>query len=90
MAQNNLTSDAFWLKTLYLVLFYSIYRVLDVLILLSVIVQWGFELFTGEANPSLQQFSASLAKYIQQIIAYLGSADEQKPYPFTDWPTQEK
>jgi len=90
MANNNLTSDAFWLKTLYLILFYTVYRVLDIVILLIVVVQWGFELLSGEPNPSLRAFSASLAAYVQQIIAYLGSADEQKPYPFTDWPSQEK
>lgn len=86
MSNNNITSDSFWIKTLYLILFFVIYRVLDVAVFLLLVIQWGFNLFTGESNPALTQFSSSLSVYIQQIVAFIGGASEEKPYPFSDWP----
>ena len=32
--KENVTSDAFWLKTLYIIAFFIVYRVLDLLLLL--------------------------------------------------------
>lgn len=87
--KQSLESDAFWLKTLFIVLFSVIYRILDVVVLLLVIVQWGFNLTTGEVNPALSQFSDGLARYIAQIVRYITGNDQTKPFPFTDWPSTE-
>lgn len=85
--KQSIGSDAFWLKTLFIILFSIIYRLLDVVVLLLVIVQWGFSLTTGTANPALSQFSDGLARYIAQIVRYITANNETKPFPFTDWPT---
>ncbi len=85
--KQSLESDAFWLRTLFIILFSIIYRVLDVVVLLLVIVQWGFTLATGSVNPALNEFSNGLAEYIAQIVRYVTANDETKPFPFTDWPT---
>lgn len=84
--KENVTSDAFWLKTIYLIAFFVVYRVLDLVILILGAAQWGFRLLTGEVNPSLAEFGASLGTYVGQIIQYLSGATEEKPYPFKDWP----
>jgi hypothetical protein len=85
--KKNIGSDAFWLKTLFIVLFSIVYRVLDIIVLLLVVVQWGFNLVTGDVNPALNKFSDGLACYIAQIVRYVTGNDETKPFPFTDWPT---
>lgn len=84
--KDSVTSDAFWLKTLYLIGFFVVYRVLDLVVLLIGAVQWVFRLLTGEVNPALAEFGDSLGQYIGQIIHYLSGASEDKPYPFRDWP----
>lgn len=84
--KENVTSDAFWLKTLYLIGFFIVYRVLDLVILLLGAVQWGFRLLTGEANQELASFGGSLGTYVGEIIHYLSGASEEKPFPFKDWP----
>ncbi|WP_419810735.1 DUF4389 domain-containing protein [Bacterioplanoides sp.] len=84
--KDNVTSDAFWLKTLYLIGFFIVYRVLDLVILLLGAVQWGFRLLTGEVNTELAAFGGSLGTYIGEIIHYLSGASEEKPFPFKDWP----
>lgn len=87
--KNSIKSDAFWLRTLFIILFSIVYRVLDVVVLLLVIVQWGYTLITGQVNPALDDFSESLSCYIAQIVRYVTSNSEIKPFPFTDWPTPE-
>ncbi|WP_420591029.1 DUF4389 domain-containing protein [Bacterioplanoides sp.] len=84
--KDNVTSDAFWLKTIYLVGFFVVYRILDLVILVLGAAQWGFRLLTGDVNPALAQFGDSLGTYIGQIVQYLSGATEEKPYPFQDWP----
>ncbi len=84
--KDTVTSDAFWVKTLFVVMFFIVYRVLDIVLLLATLGQWLFTLITGSPHPSLVKFGASLGLYIQQITFYLTSVSEDKPYPFQDWP----
>jgi hypothetical protein len=86
--KKSLSSDAFWLKTLFIVLFSIVYRILDIVVLLLVIVQWGFNLTTGSVNPALNDFSDGLARYIAQIVRYVTGNNDTKPFPFTDWPSK--
>jgi ABC-type Na+ efflux pump permease subunit len=88
--KNNLKSESFWLRSLFMVLFYIIYRIVDILVLLVAISQWLYVLLTGDANSSLSRFAGGLANYVAQIIAYLSYNSEEKPFPFSDWPAQPK
>jgi len=84
--KSNVRSDAFWLRTLYMVAFFLVYRVIDLLVLLLTVVQWFFRLFTGQPQAELADFAAALGVYVQQIVHYLAGRTEEKPYPFQDWP----
>lgn len=84
--KQSIKSDAFWLRTLFIIAFSVVYRVLDVVVLFLVVIQWGFTLITGQVNPALDQFSAGLSCYIAQIVRYISGNTETKPFPFTDWP----
>lgn len=88
--KKNATSDAFWLRTLYTIGFYVVYKILDLVILLLILVQWVFRLTTDEVNPELAKFGDGLGSYIGQIIRFISGSSDDKPYPFQDWPeTQE-
>lgn len=88
--QDNLKSESFWLRSLFMVLFFIVYRVVDLLVLLVAISQWLYVLLTGDANNSLTRFAAGLAAYVAQIISYLSYNSEEKPFPFSDWPGSDK
>lgn len=88
--KDNLKSESFWLRSLFMVLFFVVYRIVDVLVLLVAISQWLYVLLTGDANASLSRFAGGLAAYVAQIIAYLSYNSEEKPFPFSDWPVQPK
>lgn len=74
------------LKILYLILFYLIYRITDLVLLLVLLVQTILNLFSGQPSESIKEFGKSLGAYLQQISEFLSYASEEKPYPFSDWP----
>jgi len=74
------------IKILYLILFYLIYRITDVILLLVLLVQTILNIFSGEPSQSIKEFGKSLGVYLQQISEFLSYASEEKPFPFSDWP----
>lgn len=84
--KQNLKSESFWLRSLFMLLFLVVYRIVDLVVLLVAICQWWFVLITGDANTELTKFAASLARYVEQMVAYLGYHSDEKPFPFSDWP----
>lgn len=84
--KENIKSESFWLRSLFMILFLIVYRIVDLVVLLIAVCQWLFVLITGDANSSLTRFSASLGQYVAQIINYLGHESDEKPFPFSDWP----
>ena len=74
------------LKILYLILFYLIFRITDLVLLLVLLIQTILNLVSGEPSQSIKEFGKSLGVYLQQISEFLSYASEEKPYPFSDWP----
>ncbi|MGR6874634.1 DUF4389 domain-containing protein [Pseudomonas sp. HK3] len=86
--KDNIKSESFWLRSVFMVLFFVVYRIVDILVLLVAISQWFYVLLTGDANQGLSNFAKGLSLYVAQIIDYLSYNNEEKPYPFTDWPVE--
>lgn len=78
------------IKILYLILFYLIYRITDLVLLLVLLVQTVLNIFSGEPSASIKLFGKSLGLYLQQISEFLSYASEEKPFPFSDWPLIEE
>jgi hypothetical protein len=86
--KDNIKSESFWLRSLFMVLFFVVYRIVDILVLLVAISQWFYVLLSGDANQGLSNFAKGLSLYVAQIIDYLSYNIEDKPYPFSDWPKE--
>lgn len=84
--KQTLLSDAFWLRTFFMVVFYLVFRVLDIVLLLVTLGQWLHQVMTGAQHAALKDFGASLGLYAKQIVDFLSAASEEKPFPFQDWP----
>ncbi len=76
-----------WLRILYMIGFYIVYKVSDLVVLVVVLLQALVSTFGSGPNERLTQFGGSLATYISEIIRFLSYADEKKPFPFSEWPT---
>jgi hypothetical protein len=77
------------IKILYLILFYLIYRITDLVLLVVMLIQMGLSIFSGEPSDSIKGFGKSLGVYLRQISEFLSYASEEKPFPFSDWPDVE-
>lgn len=75
------------LRLVFMVLFAVVYKVLDVVLMLVVMVQYLFHLLTDKDNETLRQLGDGLSCYYYQIFQYLTYNSEEKPFPFSDWPT---
>ena len=74
------------IKFLYLILFYLIFRITDLILLIVMLIQMVLTLFSGEPSNSVKVFGKSLGIYLQQISEFLSYASDEKPFPFSDWP----
>lgn len=76
-----------WFRVLFVLLFAVIYSVAEIVIVTVVLLQFGFVLITGERNKKLLDFGANLSTFVYQILRYVSFNTDERPFPFTDWPS---
>lgn len=69
-------------RLLYMLLFGLFLYLALIVLVVAVIVQFIFALFTGESIAGLRNFSRDLAQYIYQITLFLTYNEERRPFPF--------
>ena len=75
-----------WLKVIFIILFWISLTVVGWVLGAVVIVQLIIVLFTGERNMQLVEFGENLGQYLKQIVDYICFVDDEKPFPFADFP----
>ena len=85
--KENVTQESTWMRLVYMVLFAVIFNIAEFVIVVVVVVQFLFKLFTGAANETLGALGQTVASYVYEIIAYLTFHTDDMPYPFGPWPT---
>ena len=84
--KENVTRQSTWMRLVYMVLFAVIFNIAEFVIVVVVVVQFLFKLFTGTANETLGALGQTVAKYVYEMIAYLTFHTDDMPYPFGPWP----
>ncbi|NOX42672.1 MAG: DUF4389 domain-containing protein [Gammaproteobacteria bacterium] len=85
--KQKLTNTNTWIRGLYMLLFLVVLGVTKFIVGALVVFQFLSTLFTGSCNERLVEFGQNLAQYIAQIVLFVCYGTEEKPYPFSDWPT---
>lgn len=75
------------LRVLWMALFVLVWQVAELTLLVVVVVQLLFRLFGGAPNAALMGFGDSLSQYLAQIGRFGCFNSDEKPWPFSDWPT---
>ena len=88
--KENLKQKKTWLRGLYMLLFAVFYSVAEIVILVVVLFQFMLALFTAQTNARLVLFGKSLSTYVYQVMLFLTFNSEDKPYPFGEWPGEDK
>ena len=86
--KDRLTSRDLWMRALFMILFVVAYAIAELLVTVTVIVQFVIILFTGSANELLIRFGNNLSTYVYQIIRFETFNTEERPFPFSDWPDE--
>ena len=86
--KKNLKNTNVWLRFLFMILFVVVYHFIVIIVMALVILfQFIYTLLTGEPNGKIKPFSKQLVKYIYEIFLFLSYNTEEKPFPFSDWPS---
>lgn len=86
--RENVTRGDIWLRLIIMIVLGVAFNVAELVILAVSVFQFLVSLFTGEPNDHLTRFGRNLSRYIQQIIAYLSFASDDRPFPFSSWPDE--
>jgi hypothetical protein len=74
------------LKICFILFFAVAFQIIELLLLVLVLLQVVFRLITGSEKSNFSAFGEQLSCYVQQVIAYITFAKDEKPYPFSDFP----
>ena len=85
--KENVSKGGKWLRLLYVVLFLFIYTWASGGLWLVAILQFLFNLFTNSPNSNLAKLGAGYRVYMVQIINFVTYQEQDKPFPFSDFPS---
>jgi len=76
-----------WVRLLFIVLYAILWQIAEIVLAVTVIIQFLWTLFAGTPNPSLREFGQRLGKWLQQVVDYLTCVGDARPWPCgLDWP----
>lgn len=76
-----------WIRLLFIVLYVVLFRIAEIVLAVTVIIQFLWTLFAGSPNESLRDFGRRAAEWLRQVVEYLTYAGNERPWPFgRDWP----
>ncbi len=86
--KENVTRRVIWLRLVFMIVLGVAFNVAEIITFAVVVFQFLASLFTGQPYDRLRRFGGNLARYLQQITAYLTFVTEEKPFPFAPWPDE--
>ena len=84
--RNKLTRPSIWLRLVSMIVLAIAFNIAEIVIFAVVVFQFLASLFTRRPNAQFTRFGRNLARYLEQIIAFMTFATEEKPFPFSQWP----
>ena len=85
--KENFVQQGKWLRLLWMIGFSFIYAISLWVLWLIVTVQFLFVLFTNSPNENILRASSGFRNYMVQILDFITYRSEDKPFPFSDFPS---
>ena len=76
------------IRLLYSLLYVAIFEVVKAIILLTTLFEYLFLLVTLRHNEPARTFANKLAAYGYRVMRYLTLNDNQRPFPFSEFPAE--
>lgn len=84
--KESITARDTWMRGIYILIFVFAYSIAEIVLGAVVLMQFLFVLFTSEKNEKLLELGQSVSYYIYQVMTYLTFNNDERPFPFSDWP----
>ena len=78
-----------WIRLLFMLLSALFYSAAEVVILAVAVFQSACVLVTGKTHERALLLGSQLSAYCYLVFRYLTYNTEERPFPFSDWPTGE-
>jgi len=88
--KSNLVSSKHWLRLAFMLIFAVLLQVAGVVMWVLVSLQFVFSLVTGSDNQPLRKLGHSVSQFVYQTLQFLTYNSEEKPFPFSDWPSDDQ
>ena len=75
-----------WPRAAIMVAFAVMVALAETLLLVIAVVQALWLGFTGAPNERVARFGAQLGVWLQAVARFQSCADEERPFPWADWP----
>ncbi len=76
-----------WMRLPFMLLFGIIYWVVEIILIAVILFQFLFKLFSGNTNDRALSLGGQLSTFVYQMLNFLTFNTEERPYPFSDWPS---
>lgn len=84
--RKELERESILLRILWMLVFVIVWRLAELVLGATVLLQLGYRLFYDAPSASLLGFGDSLSQYLAQIGRFGTFNCDEKPWPFADWP----
>lgn len=88
--KSNVMSSKHWLRLVFMLVFAVLLQLAGVVMWVLVGLQFLFSLLTGSDNQQLRKLGHSVSTFVYQSLQFLTYNSEEKPFPFSDWPSDEQ
>jgi hypothetical protein len=76
------------IRLLYTLLYVAIFELVKTVVLLITLFEYFFLLVTLQHNEPARAFANQVAAYGYRVMRYLTLNDNQRPFPFADFPAE--
>jgi len=86
----NLKQGSAWVRVILMIAFAVVlYVIIPAIVLVLMLTQTLFVFITGDSNDNLRVLGKALSKYIFEVLQFLSYASDNRPFPFSAFPSVE-
>ena len=86
----NLKQGSAWVRVILMIAFAVVlYVIIPAIVLVLMLTQMLFVFITGDSNDNLRVLGTALSRYIFEVLQFLSYASDNRPFPFSAFPSVE-
>jgi uncharacterized membrane protein len=84
---NNVEAETIPFRVMWSLVFLIIWSLAETIVFLIFAIQIISSVFSTGPNESLRDLGKQIGVYMAQIVSYLTFSSNEKPFPFSNWPS---